>query len=192
MNASAYLDNITSISGGLNLIVSPDASGVLRFTALEPGAFVSFAILESAAIDHTDTTNAFLYSDDGDGIAGIVLSVRQSKQASAGALTGPLVGLGAASTALIVAVQMDCFSTGGLPDNWLAGGTVGNNLIDMPQIDGRVYTLAAYAGATTSVLTANVVNAAYVPTTPADWSGSAPANVREALDRLAAAAGPVA
>jgi len=51
----------------------------------------------------------------------------------------------------------------------------GNVQRALDQVRGRVDTLTAYA-----------------PASPADWTGTPPATLAEALDRIAAALGPIA
>jgi hypothetical protein len=65
-------------------------------------------------------------------------------------------------------------TTGGLDGAKRALARAG---LDMESVEGRLGALESLP---------------YSAATPADWSGSAPATVGEALDRLAAALGPIA
>lgn len=200
--AGVKLDNLFGMGGAalgdgavIMKIDPPPGTSVLEFSALPVGTAFIFVIGGGSGVDHSTNTGALMRGPNASTTMVLVSNSSQQNTGLVPPLSGPLLELGATDGA--VGVQ---FNFGGLPDNWLVGGGLGSGLLSIFDTSANVNTknpgvwVPGFTGGGGTIYfnfdKAQFLN--YTPTSLPNWSGIAPDSVADALDRIAAAIGPIA
>jgi hypothetical protein len=190
-----FIANLGTLGNGMVLRVNTDVlspNGSLINTLVPPGGAIIFNIAQGARLEHTVGTGAVIQSPNGASPTTMVLAQFQCQQNESGIPpTGPIINLNGNDGA--VGVQIFAGPAGGLQDGWLTGGGPGSFGLDIRGIDARIPLIPGYTGnPLTAVNSCQAFNLLYTPAVVGDWSGTPPTDVANALDRIAAAIGPIA
>ena len=189
-----FLANLGGVNNGMVLRVNTDVlspNGSLINTLVPAGGAIIFTISYGARVEHTVGTAPMIQSPNGANPTTMVLAQFQCQQNESGVPpTGALINLNGNDGA--VGVQINCGPAGGLQDGWLTGGGPGSFGLDIRGIDARIPLIPGYTGNPLfAVNSCQAFNLLYTPAAVGDWSGTPPTDVANALDRIAAAIGPI-
>ena len=181
------LDNLRAIERGLLVrFFHTGAGSALTFSLTPPGGPRILAVGLGAALTNDGT--APLIRMSGDGSAVVIASF---VAAFAVAPTAAPFVEGGGPLDQVIGAQLSVSSAfSSLPDGWAVGN---GNLQYQNALAGVIPLTPGWTGAVLPTIQATAPSAfiTYAPAVPADWSGLVPATVGEALDRIAAAIGPI-